>query len=891
MAKKKVFIVSHAHWDREWYMGFEKHHMRLISLMDDLFYLFKHDPDFNSFHLDGQTIILDDYLAVRPEKREELEQYVREGKLKVGPFYILQDDFLISPETNVRNTQYGKKQASEWSQPVPLGYFPDTFGNMGQTAQMMQLSKLDTVAFGRGVTPTGLNNQVGQGKFDSTFSEMWWEGPDKSKVLGILFANWYSNGNEIPVDEDEAKVYWTKKLADAEKFASTPDLLFMNGVDHQPVQMDVTKAIKVANKLFPDYEFIHSNWPDYIKALKADLPKDLSTIEGELTSQATDGWYTLANTASSRVYLKQENTLTERTLENQVEPLLYLGGEATAENQDRLDFAWKMKLRNNPHDSICGCSVDPVHQRMMTRFHGAQQVAEVLSEHALTSFTNSLDTHNFPADSHPFVLINTSGAEKHEDTTVEVEIARAYFKDGAPQAQYDKMVELGKNLPELTVIDAVGEKIAAKITNPHARFNYDLPDRTFREPYMALYVDVDVAATLRPFGWQSFAVIEGAAALDAAVSIDGQTLRNARLAVTLEADGTVTVTDQATGHEYRDAVDFEDVGDMGNEYIFRQSADKLTFTAKDAALSDVAAVQTAAGAQLSYTLTYQLPSRAAASLDYEREAVIDITNRKSVRGSELQPLALHVTLTLAENSNKLAIHVTGDNQLKDHRLRALFNTDLTSETNDSESIFEVVARPNKVGKNWRNPTNPQHQQAFSTVHDDTRGVVVGNFGLNEYEVTPDGSQIAVTFLRCVGEMGDWGYFATPEAQCLGDFHADLSVAFTDGSEAEQLAAYQAARAAQIPVIFGQTGVHAGEKAPSNTYLDIEGDAFAVTATKMSQDHGLIVRGYNMTGESQPLTVLAAGKDAATLADFDGDAIAKPVNSELAPAEIRTYQFK
>ena len=86
--KKKVYIISHSHWDREWYMAYEQHHMRLVELMDDLLELFEKDPEFNSFHLDGQTIILDDYLQVRPEKRELVQQAITAGKLRIGPFYI-----------------------------------------------------------------------------------------------------------------------------------------------------------------------------------------------------------------------------------------------------------------------------------------------------------------------------------------------------------------------------------------------------------------------------------------------------------------------------------------------------------------------------------------------------------------------------------------------------------------------------------------------------------------------------------------------------------------------------------------------------------------------------------------------------------------------------------
>lgn len=250
--RKKVHIISHSHWDREWYMSYEQHHMRLIELIDDLLELFKTDSEFNSFHLDGQSIIIDDYLSVRPEKEEELRSAIRQGKLKIGPFYILQDAFLTSSESNVRNMLIGMQESQKWGSPVMLGYFPDTFGNMGQTPQLMQQVNITTAAFGRGVRPIGFDNQIlSDENYSSQFSEMNWIGPDGSKILGILFANWYSNGNEIPTSVEKAKKFWDKKLMDAEKYASTNHLLLMNGVDHQPVQKDITKAIKLANELYP----------------------------------------------------------------------------------------------------------------------------------------------------------------------------------------------------------------------------------------------------------------------------------------------------------------------------------------------------------------------------------------------------------------------------------------------------------------------------------------------------------------------------------------------------------------------------------------------------------------------------------------------------------------
>ena len=283
--KTTVHIISHSHWDREWYQSFEKHRMKLIELVDNILEKAENDPEFGGFFLDGQTIALDDYLEVRPEKREQVKKCVREGKIQTGPWYILQDEFLTSGEACVRNLQVGMQEAARYGAIGNVGYFPDAFGNAGQMPQVLKQAGMDAVVFGRGVKPIGPNNEVTGGQYESTYSEMMWASPDGTKLPGILFANWYNNGVEVPVDEAEAKVYWDKKLADARKFAATHQLLMMNGCDHQPLQKDITEAIRVARKLYPDIEFIHSDFKTYVKAMEKEISENFSTVKGELTDR------------------------------------------------------------------------------------------------------------------------------------------------------------------------------------------------------------------------------------------------------------------------------------------------------------------------------------------------------------------------------------------------------------------------------------------------------------------------------------------------------------------------------------------------------------------------------------------------------------------------------
>lgn len=849
MPIKKVYIISHSHWDREWYLPYEQHHLRLVSLIDDLLDLFKSDPDFNSFHLDGQTIILDDYLEVRPHRKDELQAAITAGKLKIGPFYILQDDFLISSESNTRNMLVGLDECQRWGAHVDLGYFPDTFGNMGQAPQMLAEAGITAAAFGRGVKPTGFDNAViSDDKYSSSFSEMWWEGADKTTVFSLLFANWYSNGNEIPVDESAAKVFWKTKLAEAEQYAATPHLLMMNGVDHQPVQQDVTSAIKVANTLFPDYEFIHSNFADYIAAVKADLPPDLSTVKGELTSQETDGWYTLANTASTRVYLKQKNTEVQRQLENITEPLATMAASITGRYpHDELRYAWKLLMQNHPHDSICGCSIDEVHREMMTRYEKALEVGKFLATEAIETLAATIDTTCFTTDERPFIVVNTAGSTKTDTIIQEIEWKRLPFSAGKPSDLHDQL--MAETLPDFVVRSASGALLTTEVINKTVRFNYDLPKDRFRQPYMAIYITVRfVSPQLPALSWHSYAltpVEEVPLNTIPLIAYDTHHLENDKLYVEIGLDGRLTVTDKQTQQSYPHLLTFENVGDIGNEYIFKQANnDSCLFAHTNDCETEILS-NTTDMATIRLTQTMSIPVSADEQLQLEMERVTDIQERQSERSEITAPLTLTTDITLVKGSRHLQFTTRFTNTMTNHRLRVLFPTGLTVDHHYADSIYEVVKRPTLVTSNWKNPTNPQHQQCFVNVQDEAVGVTVTNYGLNEYEVLSADNTIALTLLRAVGELGDWGYFPTPEAQCLGEHSVSYGITFHGTTDAATN--YQDAHAAQIPFSTINTVASAGKWLPIDSFLTIESPQFLLTALKCKEhDTTIVTRGFNLS---------------------------------------------
>lgn len=891
--KKKVYIISHSHWDREWYMAYEQHHMRLIELIDDLLELFEVDPSFNSFHLDGQTIILDDYLQVRPEKRQAIQQAINEGKLRIGPFYILQDDFLISSESNVRNMLIGMEESRKWGTPVMLGYFPDTFGNMGQTPQLMKQAGISAAAFGRGVKPIGFDNQVLEAEnYSSQYSEMWWKGPDQTAIFGLLFANWYSNGNEIPVEKEAALAFWKQKLADAEQYASTNHLLMMNGVDHQPVQKDISKAIHLANELFPDYEFIHSNFTDYLEAVQKDVPEDLGSVEGELTSQETDGWYTLANTASARVYLKQWNTKVQRQLENITEPLATMAYEVSGNYpHDQLDYAWKTLMQNHPHDSICGCSVDSVHREMIPRFEKADEVGKYLAQDSLEQLTAAIDTTGFPKDSFPFVIVNTAGMDKTGEAEITIELERKRFAEGIPEQLYQELENLPKR--KYHVETKSGATIPATLSEETVQFGYDLPKDRFRVPYMVKMIKVTLPLENMPaFSWETFALVEGEAKAEEKETMihqSGRIIENGPLHLTIEKNGTITMEDRKNKRKLNNLHIFEDIGDIGNEYIFKQPFCDQPILSSNKENSEVKVlVDTPEIAKISILQEMEIPVSADERLEKEQQMVVEFRYRKAERSKEKRILQIKTIMTIRKDSKKIDFETTLDNQMKDHRLRVLFPTKLHVEHHEADSIFEVVKRPNRVSKSWENPTNPQHQQAFVNIHDEEYGVTVGNFGLNEYEVTEDG-QIAVTLLRSVGELGDWGYFPTPEAQCLGEHRFNYSIEL-HGPE-EKFSTYLHAYAAQIPFSTQQIKHHEGTLISKQQYLTIKSETFAITALKRSKfSDKVVVRGFNMSSHLEKLEITKDNGKTVILNLLE-EPTKQAVVPIIQPYEIRTIGFE
>jgi mannosylglycerate hydrolase len=372
MGPRRVAVVPHTHWDREWYEPFQSFRMKLVDTLDALLALMESDPSYAHFLVDGQMAAIDDYLEVRPEAEDRVRALAASGRLTMGPWYILMDEFLVSGETIVRDLQMGLSRAAAFGGAMDVGYLPDMFGHVAQMPQILRLAGFEHTVVWRGV-PSAI-----------TKTGFWWEAPDGSTVRAEYLPVGYGNGAVLP---DDAKSL-VRRTEDHEQEIGSfliDDLLLMNGSDHLPPQPWLGRIVAEANALQGDYAFEITSLPEYLTTAPTE---GLEHWKGELRSGARAN--VLMGVTSNRVDVKRAAAITERQLERRAEPYAALFLPAGEWPARLLELAWLGVVRNAAHDSICACSVDDVIDAVLHRFAESRQIAEGVATRALTSLSRSM---------------------------------------------------------------------------------------------------------------------------------------------------------------------------------------------------------------------------------------------------------------------------------------------------------------------------------------------------------------------------------------------------------------------------------------------------------------------------------------------------------------------
>jgi alpha-mannosidase len=758
----EVGIIPHTHWDREWYAAFQTYRAQLVHLLDELLDLLERDDTFARFLLDGQTAVLDDYLEVRPANASRIAALVAAGRVQIGPWMVLMDEYMVSAETIVRDLQLGIARARELGGAMMVGYLPDMFGHVAQMPQILRLAGLDHAVVWRGV-PAAI-----------TSTAFWWEAPDGSRVRAEYLYGSYSNGRDIPNA-------WEQLVARARGYelelgdAKLPGggILLMNGSDHLLPQPWLGRVVDEANSRQRDICFTVTSLPEYL----AVQPRDgLATWRGELRSGARAN--VLMGVASNRVDVHQAAARAERAVEQRGEPLSALLLPPAAYPERLLGIAWRNLVLDSAHDSSCACSADEVVEAVRVRYQEARHIGEALSHDALRALATEVDAPPgstivvnptavarsgmvaipVPGDG-PVRVVDLDGAPcptqvvatttgEGLSTTVTgakirwvVEMMRGPELAGANIARVDRR-DLADGVVEFTFHNAGPGESAVDLEATREELlrlgeaNATVCIRQRKAPVR----DVIFAASDVPgFGWRSYRIEEGQGP-PTSVTAEGLTLANGLARVEVDpSDGTFAI--QADGVRIQGANRYVDGGDGGDTYNYSPPAEDTIVDRPESVRIDVVEAGPVRG-QLLITHTYRWPAYAIGD---ERSC--------SRRSDETVVVEVRTTLELRTGERFLRVRVEFDNRTRDHRLRTHVPLPAPVDGSDAECAFAVVHRALTAEGGAHEAGLPTFvSRRFVDCSDGDVGLALVHDGLLEYEVLDDGNELALTLLRATGYL-------------------------------------------------------------------------------------------------------------------------------------------
>ncbi len=399
MTKTKIHIISHTHWDREWFLPATYTSPWLVQFFDKLFALLDKYKDYK-FVLDGQVQIIEDYLNElkgdeRKQKEVLIERYMKEGRLLIGPYWAQIDWQIPGAESIVRNLLLADRYLKRYGKKMKTGWLPDTFGQVGQAPQIHKLSGIDGVFVWRGV----------EFPHDNVKSEFEWRSPSGDKVVAVYFLASYRNLMGLTSYPEIAEPRMKNEIEKIRPFASTNNLFLMNGYD---LDNSPEYPLSVIDReKFREYEIFQSDPETYIKSIEKEEPH-LQILHGELLS----GRYlsVFPGKLSTRAYLKVENYKCEYLLSKIIEPIgVFSWIFSGFYPQDKINKLWKELILDEIHDNISGVGVDQIHRRMEESYKYIMSEGDGLLKKILSYLITYIrgrgyivfNTNTFPISSYP----------------------------------------------------------------------------------------------------------------------------------------------------------------------------------------------------------------------------------------------------------------------------------------------------------------------------------------------------------------------------------------------------------------------------------------------------------------------------------------------------------
>jgi len=846
-------VVPETHWDRAWYDPFAGYRCRLVKMMDRLLDILRTDPSFKNFSFDGQTIVLEDYLEVCPDKFHELAGAVKARRLSVGPWYILPDQFLVSGEALIRNLMVGHEIAARFGRVMKAGYTPDPFGHVSQLPAILNAFGIDSIIFMRGtdewIEKTGpLFRWIAADGRTSVLGIHQWRGYDNLRGWG---GGTEKTGNIFETEDVDldAALEMIEEQVDSWLATRTTNrtILFNNGCDHFRAQRAVPKMIRSVNRRSKRIKLIQADFEEYVDRVRAE-GKRLRSYQGEIHSGYNSP--ILSGTFSARMWIKQMNWAGQKELEEVAEPIqtrIWL--EGFQHQQPLLTKAWKHLLKCHPHDDICGCSVDATHEDNRTEFKLARETVEFLNAEALWKEGALLDV---PDDTlKAAVVYNGSFHKGSREITGVVSFT--------PEQTVPKRICMetpdGRRLP--VTLKPMEYPAAYNLTQVTRNPALDLNNLAC--PSLSVCELRMFDPEMPPAAARAYVMRAGKPDWKATdLKADGTCIENAHYKVTVKSNGTVNVRDKETGLTYRGLNMFEDDEDCGDSYDHSPLPGKHGRTVTSAKCK--AKIGKPEVTPWSVSLTASLKLDVPEALNADRTA----------RTRKTAPVTIRTTVTLTSECKRVDFRTTMENTAKDHRFRAVFPSPIATNKVHAAQHFDVITRPVDPTRGTKKHHQPavatQHMDEFVSINDRQNGLTLATVGLPEYEARKGakGTELVLTLLRSFGWLSRSDFisrrngagpgWATPGGQCLGEWTFEYSIIPHAGDWLSSEAYVEARRISSKPVLFEL-------RVPSDTTVGIGGETATrlpeslfsispaeavVTSAKRTQDgSGVAIRFFNI----------------------------------------------
>lgn len=822
-------LIPHTHWDREWYLPESVFLTRLVPTLDDLLARLHSDPDTN-FLLDGQTVLVEDYLRVRPERKEEVSELVRSGRLQVGPWYVLADEFIPSGESLIRNLLAGQADAERLGGRADVLYSPDAFGH---PATWPTLAAEFGIRYG--VIWRGLGGETGQER------DLYrWRGPDGREVLLYhLPPDGYEVGRGLPADAERLPMAWGRVRSMLVPRASTRHIPVFVGADHHSAHPAIGRLQSLLKQLEPASDFRISRLQDFFAAA-AEEATAVPVICGELRWSYGYTW-TLQGVHASRASLKRRHAVSELALGRMAEPLVALA--QAIRGGDRvplLHHAWRTLLQSQFHDSIAGTVSDPVARRVELRLDDVRRVASEISRTSLDELVGNIpDRARAKPEAVAPRLVLWNPVPRRRKTLVVADLSW-FRRDVLVGPPGDRTSRIGPGYHPFHLLGSAGELPVQPLGRRSGQERLDAPHHypdqdevdwarvAFRTPEVGgfglatLDLGEHLSAPLRGTAWQK-----------------GRTLGNEFLQVKVAPNGSLQLLDRRNGERFRELLLLESGGDVGDSYSYcPPNRDRVR--------------------------RVQGPVRvrplAAGPLVASVEAVWRMAAGRGMRGERTGTVGVRLIVTLYAGCPALRCTLQIDNRASNHRLRLRTSTGLPGGSAVAGSHFGVIERSAVPGNSRGYPretpvaTAPAHR--FLARASGPRGLAIFAPAFFEYELDRRGD-LLVTVLRAIGELsrndlptrpGHAGWpVATPLAQSHGSDRLQFGIAPVTETELEGGTAVPELWEDLFLPMRGVWLRQASPLSPAPIDLRLEGYGLVFSALKPAeQGDALVLRCYNAT---------------------------------------------